>query len=598
MKKIFTIFAAIFIAVSMVLPEMANAQAPGKMSYQAVIRNSEGGLLANTQLGIQISILQGAATGTSVYSETQTPTTNSNGLVSIEIGGGEDFNAIDWGNGVYFIKTETDPAGGTDYSITGTSQIMSVPYALNAKTADNGITATQATTLAATSGTNTGDQDVSGIETNATAVSALQAEQTTQDAAIASNTAKSGITEEQAATLAATSGTNTGDQNVSGIAANATAVSALQAEQAIQDAAIASNTAKSGITEEQAATLAATSGTNTGDQDISGIATNTAAIALNTAKVGVTTAQADIVANTSGTNTGDQDITGIATNATAIALNTAKVGYTEALVSANTNVAANTAKVGYTEALVSANTDVAANTAKNSEADGTSSGDMKYWNGNAWVVIPTTINEGATLQLIGGVPTWAGGTAPPPTVTSLTGRVWMDRNLGATQVATSSTDAAAYGGFYQWGRDTDGHQLRTSSTTSTLSAGDTPGHGDFITNPSSPFDWRSPQNNNLWQGVSGINNPCPAGYRIPTSVEWSDEKASWSTGGAAGAFASPLKLPAAGRRTYNNATVEVVGIVGSYWASDISVNFANYVELSGYGNQVRAQGHSIRCIKD
>jgi hypothetical protein len=269
MKKIFTIFAAIFIAVSMVLPEMANAQAPGKMSYQAVIRNSEGGLLANTQLGIQISILQGAATGTSVYSETQTPTTNSNGLVSIEIGGGEDFNAIDWGNGVYFIKTETDPAGGTDYSITGTSQIMSVPYALNAKTADNGITATQATTLAATSGTNTGDQDVSGIETNATAVSALQAEQTTQDAAIASNTAKSGITEEQAATLAATSGTNTGDQ------------------------------------------------------DISGIATNTAAIALNTAKVGLTTAQADIVANTSGINTGDQDITGIATNTTVIALNTA-----------------------------------------------------------------------------------------------------------------------------------------------------------------------------------------------------------------------------------------------------------------------------------
>jgi hypothetical protein len=114
------------------------AQSPQKMSYQAVIRNSSDQLVTNHALGMQISILQGSPTGTAVYVETQTPSTNANGLVSIEIGGGTvtygDFSTIDWSTGTYYIKTETDPAGGTTYSITGTSQILSVPYALHAKT--------------------------------------------------------------------------------------------------------------------------------------------------------------------------------------------------------------------------------------------------------------------------------------------------------------------------------------------------------------------------------------------------------------------------------------------------------------------------------
>jgi len=80
-----------------------------------------------------------------------------------------------------------------------------------------------------------------------------------------------------------------------------------------------------------------------------------------------------------------------------------------------------------------------------------------------------------------------------------TGRVWLDRNLGATQVAESSTDSAAYGDLYQWGRSADGHQLRDSGTTATLSNSDTPGHGNFITTSSTPNDWRNPQNDNLWQ---------------------------------------------------------------------------------------------------
>ncbi|PKP05708.1 MAG: hypothetical protein CVU10_10180 [Bacteroidetes bacterium HGW-Bacteroidetes-5] len=104
------------------------------------------------------------------------------------------------------------------------------------------------------------------------------------------------------------------------------------------------------------------------------------------------------------------------------------------------------------------------------------------------------------------------------------GKIWMDRNLGATRVATSSTDAEAYGDLYQWGRLSDGHQIRTSGTTTTLADSDTPGHNNFIRSSSLPIDWRDPQNDNLWQGVSGTNNPCPSGFRVPTETELNDER--------------------------------------------------------------------------
>ncbi|MDN3492136.1 collagen-like domain-containing protein [Winogradskyella bathintestinalis] len=114
------------------------AQSPDKMSYQALVRNTSDQILTNQNVGIQISLLEGATDGNAVYAETQNPTTNNNGLLSIEIGTGNiitgTFNTIDWGNNTYFIKTEIDPTGGSNYTITGTSQLMSVPYALYAKT--------------------------------------------------------------------------------------------------------------------------------------------------------------------------------------------------------------------------------------------------------------------------------------------------------------------------------------------------------------------------------------------------------------------------------------------------------------------------------
>ncbi|MEZ4936753.1 MAG: hypothetical protein R2799_04085 [Crocinitomicaceae bacterium] len=135
MKKIYLFAFAILFGSS------AFSQTPEKMTYQAVVRDASNSLLANQSIGMQVSILQGSATGTPVYVETLNPTTNNNGLVTVEIGTGTivlgDFSSIDWGNGPYFIMTETDPAGGANYTITGTSQLLSVPYALHAKTAES-----------------------------------------------------------------------------------------------------------------------------------------------------------------------------------------------------------------------------------------------------------------------------------------------------------------------------------------------------------------------------------------------------------------------------------------------------------------------------
>lgn len=132
--------AFIFSIYSCVTPLFA--QAPQKMSYQAVIRSANNNLITSSIIGIRISVLQGSSTGNTVYSETQTPTTNSNGLVSLEIGTGNvetgSFSAINWGSGTYYIKTETDPTGGTNYSIVGSNQLLSVPYALYAANSAQG----------------------------------------------------------------------------------------------------------------------------------------------------------------------------------------------------------------------------------------------------------------------------------------------------------------------------------------------------------------------------------------------------------------------------------------------------------------------------
>lgn len=185
-------------------------------------------------------------------------------------------------------------------------------------------------------------------------------------------------------------------------------------------------------------------------------------------------------------------------------------------------------------------------------------------------------------------------------ITALDGHQWLDRNLGATQVATSKTDATAYGWRYQWGRYCDGHQVTSSATTSTLSDTDTPGHGNYILTSE---DWRSTANNNLWQGLSGINNPCPANFRLPTSEELLAVFTAEGIGNADQAFNSTLKFTVGGSRRRNTGEYEYYALRGYYWTSTVSSNRSSCVyftetTLSTLPDYYRGSGMCIRCIKN
>ncbi|NPV12759.1 MAG: DUF1566 domain-containing protein [Ignavibacteria bacterium] len=131
MKKLSVLFVVFLISL------FVFSQTPQKISYQAIVRDANNHLISNTQIGLEINILKGSPTGTVVYTETLAPTTNLNGLFSIQFGGGTEFNLIDWGSDSYFIQTKVDITGGTNYTIEGVSQILSVPYAFHAETAKN-----------------------------------------------------------------------------------------------------------------------------------------------------------------------------------------------------------------------------------------------------------------------------------------------------------------------------------------------------------------------------------------------------------------------------------------------------------------------------
>lgn len=138
MKHVFLIILTLLFTLSVF------AQAPEKLTYQAIVRDSGNNLVPNQSIGMQIKILQGAMNGTVVYEEIHSTTANANGLVTVEMGSGAvvsgNFATINWANGPYFIESSTDPTGGTNYTITGTSELLSVPYALYAKSAENVIT--------------------------------------------------------------------------------------------------------------------------------------------------------------------------------------------------------------------------------------------------------------------------------------------------------------------------------------------------------------------------------------------------------------------------------------------------------------------------
>lgn len=193
------------------------------------------------------------------------------------------------------------------------------------------------------------------------------------------------------------------------------------------------------------------------------------------------------------------------------------------------------------------------------------------------------------------------------------GRIWLDRNLGATRVATSFDDYLAFGSLFQWGRGADGHELlnHTSATnvtavngsTFTLSTTDTPGNNLYIKNENT-LDWRNPKNDNLWQGLNGINNPCPNGFRLPTggvSGEWKTLADAAGIVNSTTAYNSTLKLTLAGYRGWGGAFDQ--GTYGIYWSSSPSGTSALDLYFTSSGgspvdSSARVTGFSVRCIKD
>ncbi|MFA6336807.1 MAG: FISUMP domain-containing protein, partial [Candidatus Paceibacterota bacterium] len=194
------------------------------------------------------------------------------------------------------------------------------------------------------------------------------------------------------------------------------------------------------------------------------------------------------------------------------------------------------------------------------------------------------------------------------TVLGPDGKCWMDRNLGATQVAVSASDANAYGYYYQWGRPTDGHQVSNSGVTSTNADSDIPGHANFITESVSPYDWRVPQSPNeatLWAGANGgSNNVCPTGWHVPTQPEWATLAGYFSPQTSVGAFNSTLKLPLAGYRHRIDAALYYFrGRNGYYWSgsprgTDASDLFFGSSGVAPEDKCSRALGFSVRCVKD
>jgi len=366
-------------------------QSPQKIKYQAVVRDGSNTVLNNQAVGMQLTLRQGSVGGLAVYTETFSTTTNAFGLVNLDMGTGsttDDFTTIDWSVGPYFVEIAVDVTGGASYSIMGTSQLLSVPYALYSEIAENAIN--------------------------------------------------------------------------------------------------------------------------------------------------------DLVDDP------DADTTNELQNLFVSPI-----------------------------------------------------GDTLYLENGGFVIIPgiSSANPYPMNSIF-----CAGATAIVDAVNPITGDIWMDRNLGATQVAINTGDVDAYGDLYQWGRRSDGHQCRTSATTNTLSSTDKPSHGDFILAPNPPEDWRSPQNNNLWQNVNGSNNPCPSGYRIPTEAELDAERLSWSSNDAAGAIASPLKIPMSGLRDYSTGLMDQDGTFGYIWSSTISGNTSRDLRFwsggSFIGNLYHSYGAPVRCIKN
>jgi uncharacterized protein (TIGR02145 family) len=593
MKKI--LFSLLFLLTTATLW----AQAPQRMSYQSIIRDGSNVVVASTTVGVKISLIQGTSTGSVVYSETHRKPTNTNGLLSLEIGDGTailgTFAGIDWANGPYLIKTETDPTGGTNYSIPGIAALNSVPYALfsaNGTPGPQGATGPQGPIGLVGSTGAAGAQGPIGLTglTGAVGLQGAKGDSGAQgpigpagangtngtNGATGPAPSGTGIVTVSSGTLQTPSGL-TGDVTTTG-AGLATTIGTGKVTNTMLAGSIDLTSKVTGILP------SSNGGTGNGFTTITGPTTSLKTFTLPDASATILTSNAAVSVAQGGTgHTSYADGELLIGNTTGNTL-------TKATLTQGTGISITNAS----GAITIASTATAV-------PSGTADGDILYWKGGAWVKVAAGSN-GQTLTFYNGAPAWVETTANANTVFNPnTGKIWMDRNLGASQVATSSTDVASYGDLYQWGRGADGHQIRTPLSTPTTgqSSSSSPGANFLI----GSLNWYNGTNpDNLWQGVSGVNNPCPIGYRIPTDIEWEAERLSWTANTSVGAFASPLKLPMAGYRDYSDGSLGKVGTDGVYWSSTVSsanarsLNFFSSVAFMN--TDARAFGFSVRCLKD
>lgn len=501
-------FLIFIIAIALVF--VIQAQTPQGIPFQAAARNANGNILANTAISVRFTIHDSTANGVTVYQETQNATTTQQGMFGLNMGMGTPVNGtfagINWGNNAKFMQVELSTNSGSSYTDMGTTQMMSVPYALYAKTAES------------SNNISNGTANNQMLYWNGSSWVNL-------------NPGTNG----QVLTMCNGTLTWTTGGQCPGI------ISSLNCASAINNGTLYTGTNASGVSSNIPYTGVSSGPYNSQTVNSTGVMGLTATIAAGNI--------------TLGSSSLTYDISGIPA----------------------------------------------------------SSGTASF-----------VLNIGGQIctltRVVSNQPTYPTGTvictSTPTAIIDVTnpttGKIWMDRNLGASQVATSISDVASYGDLYQWGRRSDGHQCRTSATTSTLSSTDQPAHGNFIIPPTQivgginygTVDWRAPSNYNLWQGVNGINNPCPSGYRIPTKTELDLEYTSWSSQDSYGALASPLKLPSAGYRNYTDGSL-YVGIAGFYWSSSINwvymapstLAFAP-AGISGGNSFIQSYGLPVRCIKD
>lgn len=612
MKKIFTFWFPI--AIGVLLSTIMFAQSPEKISYQAVVRDAENNLLTNQTVGMQITIVHGSSEGTEIYVETHAPVTNENGLISIEIGEGTAlsgaFIEINWENGPYFIRSETDPEGGTDYSIKGTSQLLSVPYALYANEAGNipdvsGI-ALNTQAIQDTAAQLRADMpDVSGIITEETDPSVPEGTQVGQMQYWDGSNWVTIVPGANGAILILVDGVPKwigGDSQPEEVTNPATGKIWMDRNLGALQVAISSSDFSS------YGDLYQWGRSSDGHQERNSPTTTTLSSSDHVSSCSNCFIITDSSPNDWRSPQNDnlwQGLNGI-NNPCPSGFRIPTYAEWDEEINSWSDYTASAALASHLRLPLAGyrnfddgliNNENLRGTYWASTINGNSAMALNITNSNVWVDVLLARAYGFSVRCIKDYET------PLKTVTNpTTGKTWQDRNLGATQVATQYLNTDSYGDLYQWGRDSDGHQIRTSGTTTTLSESDTAGHGLFILTAVSPNDWRNPQNDTLWKGVSGTNNPCPGGFRLPTHAEWDAERLSWSSLDAAGAFASPLKLPLAGYRHTVTGNLDVVGSQGYYWSSSVfginSVGLFFNSSSATMTNFYRGSGFSVRCIED